>query len=257
MNLTDSPLSFDFKAGVTGEKGKGAILSKGILKPGASFSMAAVYRHEPDSTKGYTDFYGTVSGSLTQLHVANLPSAGAASIDDATEKKVGVGIGANRFFNEHFAVGAGINVTRAVSTPGTRTPISLCDTTAGTGSDGHAIEASDCEDGFVAPLANQWVRTVRGEVMYNFNRFGNTASSPTPVVTLGLIGSLNVTYRTDTARTANLAFGPVLHPKGIPHKALLALVMKYSDITNAETGNKTARQRFGAVLWFGIPLTNF
>jgi hypothetical protein len=163
----------------------------------------------------------------------------------------------NRFFKEHFALGAGANVTRALSTPGTRSAISLCDTTTGVNSDGHTIEASDCEDGFVAPLADQWVRSLRGEVMYNFNRFGGTASSPTPVLTLGLIGSINVTYRTDSPTMGNLAFGPVLHPKGVPHKALIAVVMKYSDITNAATGAKTIRERFGAVLWFGIPLTNF
>lgn len=179
------------------------------------------------------------------------------TIDDAAEKKISGGGGVNHFFKEHFALGIGANITRALSTPGTRTAITLCDTRTGAGKDNQVIEASDCADGFVSPLADQWVRTVRGDAMYNFNRFGGTASSPTPVVTLGLIGSLNVTYRTDTPTMANLAFGPVLHPKGVPHKALTALVVKFSDITNAATGNKTVRERFGAVLWFGIPLTNF
>ena len=148
-------------------------------------------------------------------------------------------------------------MTRALSTPGTRDPITICDTTSAAGADGHIIEASDCQDGFVAPMADQWIRTLRGDVPYNFDRVKRTAGGPQPVVTFGMIGSINVAYRTDRPTTGNVAFGPVLHPKGIPNKALLALMIKISDITNAATGEKTWRERTGAVLWFGIPLTGF
>lgn len=255
--LTDSPLSFDFSLGVTGEKGKGSILSKGVLKPGATFKMSTVYRYEPAGAKGYTDFYGTLSASITQQHVASMPAGEVATIDDDSEKKVGVGVGVNRFINQHFGIGGAATVTRALSTPATRDPITICDTISAAGADGHVIEASDCQDGFTAPMADQWVRTLRGDVLYNFDRVERAPGGPKPVATFGLIGSVNVTYRTGTPTTGNLAFGPVLHPKGIPHKALLALVIKVSDITNAAAGDKTWGQRTGAVLWFGIPLAGF
>jgi len=257
MGLQDEPLSFDFALGVTGEKGKGAILSKGLFNPGATFKMAVKYRLEPSPSDGYTDIYGTFSTSITQQHVASMPASGTATIDDDAEKKFGFSGGINRFFNEHFGVGGGATVTRALSTPGTRDPITICETTSAAGAEGHVIEASDCQDGFVAPMADQWVRSLRGDVLYNFDRVKRTPGGPQAIVTFGMIASINVAYRTSTPTTGNLAFGPVLHPKGIPNKALLALVIKMSDITNAVTGEKTWQERTGAVLWFGIPLTGF
>jgi hypothetical protein len=257
MSLRDEPLSMDFALGVTGEKGKGAILSKGLFNPGATFKMAVNYRLEPSPTDGYTDFYGTFSTSITQLHIASMPEGGMATIDDGAEKKFGFSGGVNRFFNEHFGVGGAATVTRALSTPGLRDPITICDTVTAPGAEDHVIEASDCQDGFVAPMADQWIRTLRGDVLYNFDRVKRTPAGPKAVVTFGMIGSVNVAYRTGTPTTGNIAFGPVLHPKGIPNKAILALVVKLSDVTNAITGEKTWKERTGAVLWFGIPLTGF
>jgi hypothetical protein len=49
----------------------------------------------------------------------------------------------------------------------------------------------------------------------------------------------------------------ILANHSIPNKALLALVVKVSDVTNAVTGEKTWKERTGALLWFGIPLTGF
>lgn len=254
--LVDKSWSFGLSFGITGEKGKGVLVSKGLFNPGASLSATFNDRLERD--RGYFDFYGNFTASTNPLHVATLPDTGDATISDDAEKKVGFSGGVNRFFNEHFGIGGSGTVTRAISSPGTRTPISLCDTQAGTGASGHLIEASDCEDGFLAPLADQWVRTLRVDVLYNFNRYGlGSTDAPVPVATLGVIGSANVSWRTNTATTTNIAFGPVLHPKGIPHKALLALVLKLSDVTNVMKSEKPLKTRFGATLWFGIPLKGF
>lgn len=93
--------------------------------------------------------------------------------------------------------------------------------------------------------------------MHNFNRVDTSGATPRAVVTFGVIGSLNVVGRTGAPTMANLAFGPVVHPKGIPHKALIALVIKVADLTNEATGQKSLRERLGTVFWFGIPLTGF
>ena len=250
--LSNTPLVFNFSLGVTGEKGKGKLLSKGLLNPGVTFSGGFNYRIE--DAAGYYDIYGSAGASLTQLKVATLPAAGAASIDATAEKKFTASGGLNRFFNEHFAVGGSLSLTRALTTPGLNEAISLCKTTVGIAADGGLIEASDCNDGYLGPLPDQWVRSLRFDTLYNFNRYGWKDGNAVAVATLGVIASASIAGRTGTPATGNIAFGPVLHPKGIPHKALVALVIKYSDITNAVTGTKTKRERLGAVLWFGIPL---
>ena len=89
MGLKDGPLSIDFALGVTGEKGKGAILSKGLFNLGATFKMAVNYRLEPSPTDGYTDFYGTLSTSVTQQHVASMPAGGVARSTTAPKKSLG------------------------------------------------------------------------------------------------------------------------------------------------------------------------
>jgi hypothetical protein len=258
-SLTNAPFSYNVSAGITGEKGKGAILSKGLFTPGASVAAGFNYRDERPSRHGYIDFYGSVSATVKQLKSASFPPAVAsASIDDDAEKTVGFSGGVNRFFSEHFAIGGGGTVKHAVSTPGLQDPISLCETTSATNADGKTIAANDCADGYLAPLLDQWVRTIRVDALYNFNRYGlGDDGDPVPVATVGLIASANVAYRTKTPTTGNLAFGPVLHPKGIPRKALLALIFKVSDVTNAVTGQKKWKERVGATLWFGIPLSGF
>jgi hypothetical protein len=254
--LSNQPWSFGFTFGITGEKGKGSLLSKGLFTPGASLGFSASYRQE--QTTGYLDYYAAISAATHPLKVATFSETGDATIGNDLEKKIGVAGGVNKFFNEHFGVGGSVSVTRALSTPGERTTISLCETQSGAGGEGKTIQAGDCVDGFVAPLADQWVNVVRIETLYNFNRYAQgDKNEPVPIATFGVIASANVTSRTGGPRTVNLAFGPVLHPKGVPHKALVALILKVSDVTEAAPDPKPLRQRFGAVLWFGIPLTGF
>jgi hypothetical protein len=267
--LTNAPWSYEFSIGLAGEKGKSSIASKGLFTPGFSTSASAKYRWERPRTKGYYDFYGTFSVITNPLWIATFPVAAAdvsaaapagtaASIERGLEKRIGGAGGVNRFFNEHFALGGAVTLTRALSTPGERKPISLCQTLASSAAaNGQIVEASQCHDGFVGPLASQWVNTYRLDALYNFSRYGlGERGRPVPVATFGLMASAQVSRRTDTPVSGNVAFGPVLHPKGVPHKALLALVFKVSDVTGA-LDDRTLQQRFSAALWFGIPLTGF
>jgi hypothetical protein len=71
------------------------------------------------------------------------------------------------------------------------------------------------------------------------------------------MGSFNVSARTATSPVLNVAFGPTLHPKGVRHKVLLAIVFGISDMTDAGDKGKTLRDKFGVKLYFGVPLTGF
>jgi hypothetical protein len=259
--LTSSPWTYEFSIGLAGEKSKSSIASKGLFTPGVSSSAGVKYRWERPNTTGYYDFYGGFSFVTNPLYVASFPTSGAetdAWIDRDLEKRIGGAGGVNRFFNEHFGLGGAVTLTRALSTPGERKPISLCTMKASSPDiDGQLVEASECHNGFVAPLADQWVNTFRLDALYNFNRYGlGQQGRPVPVATFGVIGSVQVSRRTETPTVANISFGPVLHPNGVPHRALLALVIKVADVTNA-LDDRSLSQRFSAALWFGIPLTGF
>jgi hypothetical protein len=151
-------------------------------------------------------------------------------------------------------------VKHASNTPGTDKPSSLCQITAtGTNEDANTIQVAKCDDGFVGPLPDQWVESFRIDAIKNFTRIKTDPKTKevTAVATFGVVGSFNVAHRTDVDPILNIAFGPTLHPKGVPHKVLLAVLFAFSDITDAKDKGKTLHDKFGVKLYFGIPLTAF
>ena len=88
--LTNAPWSFEFSLGITGEKGKGSLVSKGLFSPGASFSAGISYRLErPNSGIGTVVSTGTLAASTNPLHVATFPMAGEATIEDGSGERGG------------------------------------------------------------------------------------------------------------------------------------------------------------------------
>jgi hypothetical protein len=252
----------DLNAAVTGEKGKRALFSEGDITPGFEFGITVTRRFESTAANhgGYTDVYGGFIAKTQPISVATIAAAQASTLEDESTSEAGFTTGVNFFPRENFGIGLGASVKRASNTPGTDKPSNLCQITAsGTNEAGNTIQVAKCDDGFVGPLPDQWVESVRVDVMKNFTR---TKTDPktkevTAVATLGLIGSINVTHRTDTDPIFNVAFGPTLHPKGVPHKVLLAVLLAFSDITDARDKGKTLQDKFGVKLYFGIPLTAF
>jgi hypothetical protein len=252
----------DINIGITGEKGKRSLFSGGHITPGMEFGITATRRFEKKSSNhgGFTDLYGGFVASTKPLTVATIGPDQSSSMDDGVEKVLGGNAGVNFFMRENFGVGFGASVKRGFSTPGVQKAASVCEVKAsGINENGHPIQITDCNDGYVGPLPDQWVESFRIDVMRIFTRVKTDPATKknSAVVTVGLIGSFNVSHRSDTPAIYNIAFGPTLHPKGVPHKVLLATVFGFSDITDAQDKGKTLRDKFGVKVYFGVPLTGF
>jgi hypothetical protein len=258
-DAADTPTTFiEVNAAITGEKGKRTIFSDGGFTPGYELGFLVTRRIERGGAGGYKDIYGGATVSSKPLTVGTFVPDGISSLDDASERKVGMTAGVNFFIRENFGIGFGGTAGRAFSTTGLQKPVSLCThTNAGIDKDGKTIQSSKCDDGFIGPLSDDGVGTLRIDVMKNFTRVKTTDGKTEPTATVGLIGTFNAAFRTGTATSYNVAFGPTLHPKGVPHKVLLALVLGLTDLTDASNQGKAFRDKFAATLYFGIPLTGF
>ena len=261
-SVDTSQTFIDLTAGISGQKGERSLFANGTITPGYDLGVAVTRRLESASAHhgGYTDVYAGVIATSRPLTFATITPSGSATVADASERTVGLTTGVNFFLRENFAVGIGGGVKRAWSTPGLQKAMNVCTSTAsGTTAAGQIVQVSTCDDGYTGPLADQWIDSVRLDVLKNFTRTKMDPASGdiVAVATVGVIGSVNVNHRTGTAAVYNLAVGPTLHPKGVPHKVLLAAVFGFADVSDAANQGKTLRDKFGVQLYFGVPLTGF
>jgi hypothetical protein len=256
--LIVKPRTFlDASVGIVGDKGKKSIFAGGTFAPGLDLGFTIRHQIEDPSPThgGYTEFFAGVTAATRPLSVATF-AHDATTIDDRSERSFGLTGGVNKFLRENLGVGAGLSVKRALGSPGLQKPVSLCTIRqADTTSDAQVVQATKCDDGFIAPLSDQWVASYRLDLLKNFTT--SKVVDGSAVESFGIVASFNVAKRTDTDAVISVAAGPTLHPKGAPHKVLAAILFGLSDITDAAKTGRKLKDKFSATLYFGIPLKGF
>ena len=263
LKSVDTSLTlYEVNAAITGEKGQRTFFSEGGFTPGVEVGALVKRRSEKTgagTTGGFTDYYAGVTASTKPLSVATFSPTGVSGLDGAAEKRVGATAGVNVFIRENFGIGFGGSGARVWSSTGVQKPSMLCTTTnAGLDQDGKPVHASKCEEGYIGPLSDQSIGSFRVELLRNFTRVKtNDQGVAEATATIGIIASANVALRSGASATYNFAAGPTLHPKGVPHKVILAVLFGVNDITDSGHQDKTFRNKFSARLFFGIPVTGF
>ena len=237
-------------AAVSAQKGKRTILSKGDLTPGFDAGLIVGQDFEHDS--GVTSPYAGVVFSTREIKTLKPLTAVAngQELVSETEKVGGFLFGVNHYISEGFVIGAALKGTWNRSTPGEQKAQQVCEVkNTGTTASGNPVMTEECSERFPGPLADDFLNQVRFDILRTFGRADKES--------FGVLGGFSTEKRSDAKRTWNAAIGPVLHPKGKPYQTLLAMLLTFTDFTDANNKDKDFTDMFGIALRLGIPLTGF
>jgi hypothetical protein len=237
-------------AGVSAQKGKRTIFTKGDLTPGfdAGFVVGHDFEHDNGATSPYGGFVFSTRDVKTLRPLDGV--TGGQELVSETEKIAGLLLGLNQYISEGFVIGGSFKGAWNRSTPGEQKPQQVCEVkSAGTTANGSVVRAEDCAERFAGPLLDDFNHQFRFDVLRTFGRPDKES--------FGIVGGISTEKRTDSNRTWNAAIGPILHPKGRPYQTLLAMLLTFTDFTDANNRGKKFSDKFGIALRLGIPLTGF